>query len=259
MGKNKKKLINYIIISLAVAINAPLGVIAQSSSDNYKVEEYFFGTGGNVDTNSANYQSRQSGGSLGVGNSSSNGYDSTAGFNTPSEPFLEMVVTDATISFGTLDATAASTGAAQAGGCNCSFYVRTYLSSDYSVITMSNPPASENNDIITAKGILGLPSTDPNVEEFGINLVDNSSPDIGANPINRPDNSFADGRAATGYDTPNNFKYAAGDIIASSPKTAGNQGVGLTEYTISYMLKIKSLTPAGIYTMHHDLVALPTF
>lgn len=249
----------YILVSFFLTIFLPVTVTAQPASSNYKIEEYYFGTGGNVETNSTNYQSRQSNGSLGVGNTSSSNYDSTAGFNTPSEPFLEMVVTGAEVTLGTLDSNNASSGAAQAGGCNCSFYVRTYLSSAYSVISMSQPPSSENNDIITAKSVLGAPSTDPNVEEFGINLVDNTNPDIGANPVNQPDNTFADGRAAPGYDTPNNFKYAAGDVIASSPKTSGNQGVGLSEYTISYVLKIKNLTPAGVYSMRHELVAMPTY
>lgn len=234
-------------------------LMAQSSSTNYQVEEAFFGTGGEVDLNSANYQAQGSAGSLGVGAQSGNNYDAEAGFLTPEEPFLEMVVSDVTVELGDLTDDTTSFGAAQAGACNCSFYVRTYLSSEYSVVTMSNPPTNENGTSLTAKSILGAPSTDENVEEFGINLVDNSSPDIGANPSNDPDSTFADGKAETGYATPNQFKYGVGDIIARSPATLGNQAVGKTNYTISYIAKASRISEAGLYSMDHDIVVIATY
>jgi hypothetical protein len=233
-------------------------VFAQASS-NFKVDEYQFGTGGEVDLQSLNYRAQGSAGSLGVGSSSSANYDAEAGFLTPNEPFLEMIVTAATVDLGVLSTTSSASGAAQAGTCNCSFSVRTYLSSEYSVLTMSSPPTSENGSVLAAKSTLGVPSVSQTVEEFGINLVDNSSPNIGANPTNDPNNSFADGKAETGYATPNQFKYGLGDIIARSPATAGNQAVGKTNYTISYIAKIKPTTAAGAYAMNHDIVVVATY
>lgn len=234
-------------------------VSAQYTSPSYKAEEVFFGSGGELESTSPNFKAQSSVGSLGVGSSSSSNFDANAGFLTAGEPFLEMVVTGATVSFGTLSDTSTSSGAAQAGDCNCSFTVRTYLSSDYTVKTISQPPTSENGDVLDAKNTLGAPSTDQNVEEFGINVVDNSSPDIGANPSNDPDNTFADGIAATGYSTPNQFKYVVGETIARSAGTAGNAAVGKTNYTISYIAKRNPLTQAGYYVMNHDLVVVPTF
>lgn len=258
--KNKKRTWNILATFLTIGvISLPIQVLAQSSSPNYRVEESYFGTGGEVDASSASYRARQSTGSLGVGNTSGNANDATTGFNTPSEPFLEMVVSGASVNFGTLSDTSTSSGAAQGGACNCTFYVRSYLSSGYNVLTLSNPPTSENGNSLAAKSVLGVPSTNQNTEEFGMNLVDNTSPNIGANPVNQPDNSFADGKAATGYDTPDQFKYGVGDIIVSSPATVGNQGVGQTEYTISYIAKIKPLTPAGVYTMQHNIVVVAFF
>lgn len=259
MVKNKKRFLGSIIVSLFAVAAFPGLLLAQSSSPNYKIEESYFGTGGEVDASSANYRARQSTGSLGVGNTSSTNFDATAGFNTPSEPFLEVAVMDASVNFGTLSDTSTSSGAAQGGDCNCSFYVRSYLSSDYSVVTMSNPPTNESGNALAAKSVLGVPSTNQNVEEFGINLVDNTSPNIGANPANVPDDTFADGKAAAGYNTSDQFKYGVGDTIASSPATVGNQGVGRTNYTISYIAKIKRLTPAGLYKMQHDIVVVPAF
>lgn len=238
----------------------PLHAGAQSSSPNYKIEESYFGTGGEVDASSTNYRARQSIGSLGVGNTSSTNYDAVAGFNTPSEPFLEMAVTGADVDFGTLSPTATSYADARGGDCNCTFYIRSYLSSGYSVVTMSQSLTSENNDVIDPKTTQGAPSGDNSVEEFGINLVANTAPGtFGANRVNEPDDTFADGQAAAGYEIANQFKYNPGDIIASSPAVTGNQGVGKTNYTISYIAKIGNLTPAGQYTMKHDIVVVATF
>jgi hypothetical protein len=95
----------------------------------------------------------------------------------------------------------------------------------------------------------------PGTEQFGINLVDNSSPNIGSDPSPQPDGTFATGGAATGYATLNQFKYNAGDVIAQS----NANGWGLTNYTISYIANISVLTPAGSYSEVQDLVAIATY
>lgn len=248
-------------VRLGVLIACLLGgqAIAQtSSSSNYKTNEYFFGVGSG-NSNSTNYQAENSVGSLGVGSSASANYLAEAGFLTPSEPFLEMVVTEDTADFGELQETSTKYATAQGGGCNCSFNVRSYLSSSYVVYTVSNPPTNENGDVLTAKTTLGAPSVDANVEEFGMNLVANTIGAIGADPVNVPDNTFADGAAATGYDTDDQFQYNVGDIVARSPGTPGNQAVGQTNFTISYIAKRTSFTPAGLYQMDHVLVVVATY
>jgi hypothetical protein len=261
-----RKISRFTSVALSLLIVwAPAIAFAQASSNNYRAEEVYFGTGGSVDSSSPNYRTQQSSGSLGGSGSqsdptsSSNNYDASGGALTPSDPFLEMTVMSVNVDFGTLDPNSYSSGAVQGGACNCSFYVRSYLSSNYVVFTASPPPTSENGDELDAKTTLGVPSNDPTLEEFGINLVDNASPDIGANPTNQPDNSFADGEAATGYDSADNFKYIPGDIIARSQATAGKPAIGLTEYTISYIAKPSSITPAGQYTMNSLLIVTDTF
>lgn len=253
-----KQRVALIILSL-LTFGAAQSAAAQSSSGSYRVEEAYFGSGGAVDLNSPSYLGQAGLGALGVGGTSSAGYDAETGFYTPNEVFLEFVVTDATVDLGVLSTSASSFGAAQAGACNCSFYVRSYLSSQYVVITASNPPTSENGNFLAPKTTLGAPSTDSAVEEFGINLVDNNAPDIGANPVNDPNNTFADGTAAIGYNTVNQFKYAVGDIVARSPAAAGNQGTGKTNFTVSYAAKRGNVTPAGAYRMDHVLVATSTY
>ena len=235
-------------------------VMAQNpASNNYQTNEYFFGSGGEVDANSTNYGAQQSAGSLTVGSMASDNYNAEAGFLTPADPFLEMVVTDQAVSLGELPDDNYVYGSAQGGGCSCSFNVRSYLSESYVVLTVSDPLTNESGDSLTAKTTLGVPSVDPSVEEFGMNLTDNATPDIGADPVNVPDDTFADGAIATGYDTPDQFKYVVGDIVAQSPGTPGNEAVGQTNFTISYIAKRASLSPAGLYIMQHTLVVVATY
>lgn len=246
-----KQIVTGAFVGACIAVLAAAPVFAQtSSSSNYKVEEVFFGSGGELDAQSASYRAQQSAGALGVGTTSSANYDAEAGFLTINEPYLELFVNNATVDLGTLSTSSTGTGTG-------SFWVRAYLTGTYSVYTMSQPPTSEGGSVLDAKTVLGAPSV--GTEEFGINLVDNTTPNIGTNPTNVPDNTFADGEAAPGYDTPDQFKYNPGDIIARSAATAGNQAVGRTDYTISYMANISGITPAGSYSMVHDIVLVGTF
>ncbi len=261
MRKIPKLPIIYGLLTAIFVLLLPTYIVyGQSSSTNYKIEETFFGTGGEVDANSTSYKARQSAGALGVGNTSSTNYDAVLGSVTPSEIFLEILVTGPDVDLGVLTSATPKYASSQGGACNCTFYVRSYLSSNYVVITASQPPTSENSVSLTAKTTQGAPSGSTGVEEFGINLVANTSPGtFGSNPSNDPDSTFADGQAATGYEVTNQYKYVAGDTIARSQATAGNQAVGKTNYTISYIAKAKPTTSAGTYKMLHDIVVVATF
>jgi len=240
------------LMSVCVLVLYPARVFAQtSSSTNYSVTETEFGIGGELDTSSANYRAQGSAGALGVGDTSSTNYGASAGFINPNEPYLEMVVTSGTVSLGNLTDSTTGTGTG-------TFYIRTYLDSTYSVYTMSPTLTSEGGATINAMSSTAASSV--GTEQFGINLVANTSPaTFGADPVNIPDDTFADGDAATGYDTVNQFRYVQGEAIATSPKTATNEAVGRTNYTISYIANIAILTEAGTYTMNHDLVAVATY
>jgi hypothetical protein len=92
-------------------------------------------------------------------------------------------------------------------------------------------------------------------EQFGINLVHNTSPaSFGANPVQVPSSAFSFGAAAPGYNTPNQYKYVPGDTIAYS-----NSSSGETDYTISYIYNISVITPGGTYGFNDVLVATATF
>ena len=230
--------------------------LAQYTSNNYKTNEVFFGAGGSPQATSPNYQANLSLGSLAVGNISSASYQAFSGFLTPNEPFLEMGIDSSLVDLGVLDTASTKTGTG-------TFHVRAYVNSGYTVQAMSQPPTmtSGGSHTLAAMTSQGGPTT--GTEQFGINLVHNTSPaTFGSDPVPQPDGTFANGQAASGYGTFNQYKYNVGDIIAcsgaSAPCSTG-KGWGLTNYTISYIANIGPLTPAGKYTVVQDLVVVATF
>jgi hypothetical protein len=222
---------------------------AQYSSTNYQANEVFFGAGGDPEASSANYKASLSLGALAVGRVSSSNYQAYSGFLTPGDPFLEFGIDSTLVDLGTLDSSSAKTGSAL-------FHVRTYVDSGYTVQTLSQPPKVTSGASHTLTPMSTLAASSTGTEQFGINLVANTSPvTFGADPSPQPDSTFATGQAATGYGTTNQYKYNVGDIIAQT----GTSGWGQTNYTISYIANIAPLTPAGKYTMVQDLVVIATY
>jgi hypothetical protein len=228
--------------------------LAQYSSSNYKANEVFFGAGGDTNQSSANYKASASAGALGVGQTSSANYQAYSGFLTPNEPFLEMVIDTPLVDLGVLDPSATKTGTA-------GFHVRAYIDSGYTVQTVSQPPsytAASGTYTLTGMGTQGSPT--PGIEQFGINLTGPNNlgaGNFGSSSSPQPNGTFANGIAAPGYDTANQFKYVVGDTIVQTP--AGSSGWGQTNYTISYVANMSSFTPAGSYRMVHDLVVVATY
>ncbi len=242
-------ILNYRLISVLVLIFL-FGAISkvnaqQICSGSYCANEYYFGTGGENELNSTNYTGRASTGSLGVGETSSTSYSTQAGYVTTQEEYLEMIVNTTNVNLGTLSASSASTGTG-------TFYVRAYTSTGYFVQTISPPPS---NGAVTLTNLTSQTASSVGTEQFGINLVANTSPTtFGANPSQAPDSSFAYGSASTGYNTANLYKYVAGDTIATAPK-----GIGRTDYTISYLANASPISKGGEYTVDHVLVVVATF
>ncbi|HZP55508.1 MAG TPA: hypothetical protein VFB03_01925, partial [Candidatus Saccharimonadales bacterium] len=167
----------------------------------------------------------------------------------PDIPFLEMQIDSTSVDLGHLSTSSTATGSAN-------FHVRAYLDSGFTVLTMSNPPSIPAGYSLANMSSQGTAVT--GTEQFGMNLVANTSPaSCGGNPSPQPDSTFAFGQAAPGYDTANQYKYVKGDVIANT--ISGKKGWGRTNFTICYIANIKPLTPAGVYTMVHDLVAVPTY
>lgn len=77
------------------------------------------------------------------------------------------------------------------------------------------------------------------VGQFGINLADNSSPDIGAVPIGPGIN----GVVSPPYDTTNKFLFNNGDVVATS-----NNVTRTRKYTASYILNVPADQAPGVYS-----------
>ncbi len=256
-GENKHVTKHYlsrlvVVIALIGGIFAlPGAVHAQYSSPNYRIEEAQLGTGADNNLSSPSYSGQASAGSLGVGTVASSNYGAEAGFLTPNEPFLEFIVDTTQVDFGTLSASSTASGSA-------TFSVRAYVNSGYTVQTMGNPPTSEGG--ATLANLTSATAPSPGTEQFGMNLVKNTNfcgagCDLGNNPAQAPDSTFAAGQAAAGYNTPGLFKYVKGDIVAQS----GAKGWGKTSYTISYIANMSPISKAGHYVMNQDLVVVATY
>lgn len=206
-------------------------------SSHYEFTEQSLGSSGLYGSQSANYQSEQALGILGLNTSASTNIQVQAGNITTGDPALAFIVNGTGVNFGDFSATTTSTTTA-------TFQVLDYTSYGYIVQIYGNPP-SHNGHTIAAMATAGGPV--PGTEQFGINVVANTSPvSLGANPNN---GQFGFGQAATGYDSTNNYKYVDGDIIAQGPKSSGT-----TVYTISYIVNVNELTPGGAYTGAQTLI-----
>lgn len=88
-------------------------------------------------------------------------------------------------------------------------------------------------------------------EQFGINLKDNATPNIGSNPTT---NAGTCGIAAN-YGTADSFSYAASATTTVTNVSAPADCV----YTVSYIANISSITPAGAYSTTLTWIGTATF
>lgn len=211
-------------------------------SANYKFDETSVGTGGLINSESANFKVTEATGDVGVGNSASTNFQINAGSKTNPDPVLAFSVNTSTANFGTFSATTPTTATA-------SFSVLNYTSYGYIVQVFGNTPTNSGH-ALTPMNISG--PSQIGTEQFGINLVANTAPvSFGANPDN---GQFGYGSINANYATSNIFRYVDGETIASSPKSSG-----VTNYTISYLINVAGLTPGGQYTANQSIVVTGTF
>lgn len=242
----KQKLAPIVLLALAASFGM-IGLVqaSQASSTGYGINEVFFGSGGSLHDCSATYCAKLAAGETGVGNTASPLYQAQAGFNTDRQPFLEFVVSNTNIDVGILTSSTTKTTTA-------TFSVKSYLASGYVVKQTSAGPT---NGSYVMSGLATPTASAVGTEQFGINLVANTSPvTFGANPSQSPDATFGHGQVSSGYNTPNLFKYVPNDTIAYS-----DQSSGTTNYTASYIFNVSNLTAGGTYVMRHVLVATSTF
>lgn len=195
---------------------------------------------------SANFKVQSSTGDIAIGSSNSSNFRVDSGTQTSPDPTLTFKMETPITSFGNFSAATASTSTAQ-------FSVINYTSYGYVVQLVGAPPTYGGNDI-NPMSVSAV--SQPGTEQFGVNLVANTNPtSFGANPDNgTAPNNFGNGVVAPNYAIPNQYRYVSGETIASAPKSSGK-----TIYTLSYVVNVSNLTPAGQYKSDQALVVTGTY
>lgn len=88
----------------------------------------------------------------------------------------------------------------------------------------------------------------PGVSQFGLNVVDNSNPDVGKNP-----QGIGSIVAANGYKTPNQFKFANEVVAYTTNSTEFNV------VTVSYLVNASTEQKPGIYSTTITYIATAAF
>jgi len=237
----------WISAALVTGCLLAVGTVAAdtTSSDHYKASETHFGTGADLQDCSSTYCAKLSVGDTTVGNSNSTTYFSALfGSGNTDQPLLEVITESGAQNLGVLDTTHTATATRI-------IKVRSYLSSGYTIQITGNPPTQGTHQLNT----ISTPSTShAGAEQFGINMVANTSPNLGSDPVQVPTSSTSYGYAADDYATSNLFKYVNGDIVARSDRSSGE-----TDFTLSMIINVSNNTPAGHYDGSYSAVVVPIY
>lgn len=246
----KKELWRYAkVVLLFVAIlsfGASAANAETSSSTHYKVTDTDFNAVSNSKACSDQYCAKVSLGDASADTSTSPA--STAQFGTiattDSDPLLEVIVDPGISNLGTLSAetTAYKTMMVR---------VRTYLSDGYVLQIVGSPPKYGNH---TLAALSSPTSLAPGTEQFGLNAVANTTPSVGADPLQLPSNQTTLTTLNDDYKITNKYKYSNGDEVARSTSASGR-----IDYTISMVVNISNSTPAGRYSGDFSAVVTPLY
>lgn len=234
-----------VLTLLAIGVFSARSAFATTStSSSYQVSETQFGGGSTLQSCSGQYCTRASIGDI-AGGSASNATSRTAfGPITPGEPTLEVIVDSGESNLGVLrtDRPATKTMVVR---------ISSYLTDGYMLQIIGDTPKHPKHKL---KAITSLAASKPGTEQFGINVVANTDPTIGANPAQVPSGEFSFGFATEQYAVPNMFKYVSGDVVARSDSESGR-----TDYTVSMIINVSNNTPAGHYSADFSAVVIPVF
>jgi hypothetical protein len=139
------------------------------------------------------------------------------------------------------------------------------LSPDSTLATQSQMAVGTNASrgfVVTANGTgmaagtnvidsLSTPTSSvPGINQFGINLVANSTPQIGENQSG----DWPNAAPTADYNQTDKYKFVSGDVVASAPD------VSLIEkFTISYIVNSSKDLRAGVYTTTITYIASGRF
>ena len=115
-------------------------------------------------------------------------------------------------------------------------------------ITANGTPMSAATNVIDSPSI--PTKSTPGKNQFGINLVENTSPAVGKNP----EGEWANAIASPNYSVPDMYMYVPGDVVAYSPNVSL-----MKKFTVSYILNASPSLRAGVYTTTMTFIASGRF
>lgn len=143
------------------------------------------------------------------------------------------------VDFGTLNSSNTSYGSSD-------LLVGTNGKNGYAITVVGDGLVSGNNVI---NSIASDDVSRPGTDQFGINLVSNQSPAIGANPTGP-----GSGLPSANYSNSNFFMFHDGDTIASY-----SQPDNYRQYTVSYIVNVSSTQPPGVYVSTINYICTGNF
>ncbi len=126
------------------------------------------------------------------------------------------------------------------------FSVGTNYFTGYNIFVLGNTLTSGNN---TIPAMASQQSSAKGIGQFGLNLVANGSPPVGANPF-----GAGSGVVDNGYNLANRYKFQAGDLVADSPLSTD-----FSLFTVSYIANVDSSQPEGVYSTTMTYLAIGSF
>lgn len=216
-----------------------------SRSPGYEVSEAEFGAGSALETCSGSYCAKASIGAMAGDDMKSPSF--TASFSPAkedSEPSLEVMIEPGTANLGELsqETTAHRT---------MKVHVRSHLAGGYLVQLVGQAPHYEQHTLATPSSPT---ASTPGKEQFALNAVANTTPEVGENPHSDTQQNQATQAIRPAYATPDRFAYTSGDIIARTDSESSQ-----IRYTISMIVNIAGSTPAGHFSSDFSAVITPVF
>lgn len=116
----------------------------------------------------------------------------------------------------------------------------------YTVSVDGTTMTSGNN---TIAALSGTGPSNTGVSQFGLNLRNNSSPNVGQNVT-----GLGSGAVRPNYNSVDNFRFNDGEQVAFSPLSTD-----YNKYTVSYIVNINTNQAPGVYATTISYIALATF
>ena len=170
--------------------------------------------------------------------------------STTIDPYITFVLTDNAVTLVTAaDGNPSYTATGYNKNDTNTLAVSTNGTSGYT-LTYTGATLTSGGNTITAIGGTPAAST-TNTEQFGLNLKNNSTPDVGA------DENGGSGTPAADYNAANSFAYEAGatpiNLASASAASA------TTTFTVSYIANVTQTTEAGNYNTTITYIATGNF